>query len=87
MTTPKEEQSIAEAILEAQKRAEEERPITLYDSTVQLAELYVRLKNMGVDKEHILDLIRIPMMFATLPDKPEQVTATLADIDAVDRSN
>lgn len=61
--------------------------ITLYDSALGLGDLYVELKNKGVDKEYILDIIRLPMMFASMPEQPEKVTAALADIDKVDRSN
>ena len=43
--------------------------ISLYDSVIQQAELFVRVKNIGVPEEYILDLMRMPFMYATSPDK------------------
>lgn len=86
--TPREEADITAAIEAAQRPNVAGAPgISLADSVEEMGRLYVMLKEMGVDKEYILDLIRIPFMFAAAPDKPEMVADTLADIDSVDRSN
>lgn len=88
MTTPREEADIAEAIAMAEKQREvAQGQLSLHDSTLQLGELYVTLKEMGVDKENILDLIRLPFMFAAVPTAPGKAAAAIADIDKVDRSN
>lgn len=78
---------IEEAIAAVEAGSREPRDLSLQQSIMQMGELYVTLKAMGVDKENILDLIRIPFMFASVPNKPEMVAETLADIDKVDRSN
>lgn len=81
MTTPREEADINAAIADAQKE-HQKRGTSLYDSAITMAELYVEIKEMGVREEDILDLIRIPFMFAAVPNKPEMVTESLGDIDA-----
>ena len=85
--TPREEQNIAEAIAAAQVANEASSQTSLWASAIQMGELYVALKNMGVREEDILDLIRIPFMFAAAPNKPEMVTQAVGDIDAKKRGN
>jgi hypothetical protein len=86
--TPREERNIADAIAAADaEAAEAAKGVSLWESVITMGKLYVELKDMGVDKENILDLIRIPFMFAAVPDKPEMVTSTLADIDAKRKDN
>jgi hypothetical protein len=42
--------------------------ISLFDSITQVGQKYVELKAMGVDKENIMDVIRLPFMYATSPN-------------------
>lgn len=88
MNTPREESNIADAIAAADAQAQQaDRGVTLWESAMNMAELYVTIKNMGVREEDILDLIRIPFMFAAVPNKPEMVTEALGDIDQKRKDN
>lgn len=51
---------------------------SLWTSISEMGDMYMLLKNKGVDKENILDLIRIPFMFASMPENPEKVADAIS---------
>lgn len=88
MTTPREVRDIDEAIATADRDNTAAKPggISLYASVVSMGELYIVLKNMGVDKDNILDLMRIVFMFAG-PSDPQMVAAAVADSGPKEQEN